>query len=126
MFYVVTPSGLPPGGGAGGSLMGRILAWMTWALFAMMGLMFLFVLLFWLAVMAVFSLVAGLVTGRPSTVGMLWRQYRDLARQRWPRPPSSAASATPRADAATGATPPSDERVQDVTWRDVSESEDNR
>jgi len=107
--------------------MGRIFAWMTWALFAMMGFMFLFVLLFWLAVMALFSLVVGLITGRPSTVGMLWRQYRDLARQRWPRPPSGQASATPRADAAGGTTDSAaGERVQDVAWRDVSDSQDPR
>lgn len=123
MFYVFMPTAAPRGAGAGGSLMGRILAWMTWALFAVMGLMFLFVLLFWLAVMAVVSLVSGLVTGRPSTVGMLWRQYRDMARQRWPKPPTGAASATPCADAADR---PAGHHVQDVAWRDVSESEDGR
>lgn len=125
MFYMFAPGGAPRGADAGGTLMGRVLAWITWALFAMMGLMFLFVLLFWLAVMALFSLVAGLITGRPSTVGMLWRQYRDLARQRWPRSPNDPASATPRADAAAGSVA-NDHPVQDVAWRDVPESRDER
>lgn len=124
MFYVYTQVRPPRDGPAKGSLMGRVFAWLTWALFALMGLMFLFVLLFWLAVMAVFSLVAGLLTGRPSMVGTLWRQYRTMARQRWPQPPSGRPSATPRADAAAGSpAAANDKRVQDVSWRDVSEDD---
>lgn len=123
MFYVYTQSVPAQPAGAGMGVMGRIFAWATWAIFAMLGLMFLFVLLFWLGVAAAFSLLAGLITGRPSTVGTLWRQYRAMAQRRWPQRPDRAAqraSATPRADAASGpASAAAQSGVQDVAWRDL-------
>lgn len=126
MFYVYTQTDASPAGRQGaarGGLMARLFGWLTWALMAAMGLMFLFVLLFWLAVMAAVSLVAGLVTGRPSTVGTLWKQYRAMARQRWPQPPGQQRSETPRADAAGGRGAPGETHVQDVHWREVPDDD---
>lgn len=94
-----------------------IMGLMVWATLAFMGLIVAASLLIWLAVAIVFSLVSSLFTGRPATVTLLWRRYRDMTRQRWPA--RQAASTTPRADAtaASGASAPSS--VQDVTWREV-------
>ena len=100
-------------------LFSRLMGWLVWAMLAALGLVFVASLLVWLAVMVTVSLVSSLITGRPAAVTLLWRRYREMARQRWPRRPSADASATPRADAAqaTGASTPS--AVQDVAWRDV-------
>ena len=116
---------LPPApGGALDRFFARLLGWLVWASLALVGLVFLASLLVWLAVMVVVSLVSSLITGRPATVTLLWRRYREMARQRWPQRP--AASTTPRADAAeaTGAAAPT--TVQDVAWRDVPAEDDAR
>lgn len=112
-----------PGGdpGAGGGVLARVFAWLVWIMLALVGLGFLAMLLFWLILMAVVSLVAGLLTGRPSTVGMLWQQYRTMARNRWPRPPPQGGSRTPRADAARPDAESRPGQAQDVDWRDVSD-----
>lgn len=98
----------------------RVLGLMVWASLALVGLLFALSLLVWLAFGVVASLIMSVFTGRPATVTLLWRRYREMTRQRWPsRQP--AASATPRADtaSATGASVPTG--VQDVSWREVSD-----
>lgn len=94
-----------------------IMALMVWATLAIMGLIVAASLLIWLAVAIVFSLVSSLFTGRPATVTLLWRRYRDMTRQRWPA--RQAASTTARADATGASGAPSTSGVQDVTWREV-------
>ncbi len=98
-------------------IVASVMALLVWATLAFMGLIVAASLLIWLAVAIVFSLVSSLFTGRPATVTLLWRRYRDMTRQRWPSRP--AASTTPRADAAgaKGAAEPAG--VQDVAWREV-------
>lgn len=119
----------PPGARQTGSTLERIVAGVmglvVWATVAFMGLIVAASLLIWLALAVVFSLVSSVFTGRPATVTLLWRRYRDMTRQRWPssRP---AASNTPRADAVSphGASPAQAgasgvDAVQDVSWREV-------
>lgn len=95
----------------------RLMGGMVWATLAAMGLVFAFSLAIWLLAMTVVGLVASLFTGRPAAVTVLWRRYREMTRQHWPR--QRPGSATPRADAAdvTGASVPT--QVQDVRWREV-------
>ncbi|MDO5290690.1 MAG: hypothetical protein Q4F13_13820 [Pseudomonadota bacterium] len=102
--------------------MTRLLGAMVWLLLATVGLVFALSLGIWLLVMLVVSLVRSVFTGRPAAVTLLWRQWREQTRQRWPG--ARPGSATPRADAAdaTGASAQVPERairVQDVAWRDV-------
>lgn len=102
-----------------------IMGLMVWATLAFMGLIVAASLLIWLAVAIVFSLVSSLFTGRPATVTLLWRRYRDMTRQRWPV--SKAASNMPRADAASATGAAATSGVQDVAWREVSsENADTR
>ncbi|MFT3777437.1 MAG: hypothetical protein QM772_04010 [Ottowia sp.] len=119
-----SPSLPPASGGALDRFFARLLGGLVWAALALMGLVFLASLLVWLAVMVVASLVSSLFTGRPATVTLLWRRYREMARQRWPRRPG-ADSTTPRADA-TQATAAEPAAVQDVVWRDVPAEDDAR
>lgn len=99
------------------SAVGWLLAWIGWALVALVGLVFIASLLLWVVVLVAFSVIAGWITGRPSTVALLWRHYRDLMRGRWPQTPGKKRSTTPRADAVQATAP--DDTVQDVHWRDV-------
>lgn len=113
---------LPPASDAAsasplGAILGGLIAWLGWALVALVGLVFIASLLVWVVILVAFSVIAGWVTGRPSTVALLWRHYRDLMRGRWPQPPGRKRSATPRADAVQATAP--DDSVQDVRWRDV-------
>lgn len=118
--YLPPPSGSPAGSGLE-RLLARIVGWLTWAMLAMLGLVFLASLLVWLVVMVVYSLVSSWITGRPTTVTLLWQRYRDLARRRWPQRPFGAdeASPTPRADAAQATGASRDTGVSDVRWRDI-------
>ncbi|HQD16436.1 MAG: hypothetical protein E6Q65_04235 [Ottowia sp.] len=110
--------------GSADSLMGRLLGALVWLTLAAFGAVFALSLLVWLVVMVAVSLVGSLFTGRPATVTLLWRRYRDMTRemtrQRWPQRP---ASSTPRADAAQATGAASDASgVQDVSWREVPAS----
>ena len=103
-------------------LLGRVMGWLGWVVLMLLGLVFVVSLLFWLAVMVLYSLVAGWITGRPATVTLLWQRYRAMARQHWPRRPAGQpASSTPRADAAQATGASMDTGVQDVGWREVRE-----
>lgn len=106
-----------------GGIVGWIVAWMGWMLVALVGLVFIASVLIWLLVLIAFSLIRGWITGRPSTVALLWRHYRDLMRGRWPQTPGKKRSTTPRADAVQATT--ADDSVQDVNWRDVSDKENS-
>ena len=115
---------LPPTASVSGSadsLMGRLLGALVWLTLAAFGAVFALSLLIWLVVMVAVSLVGSLFTGRPATVTLLWRRYRDMTREvtrsRWSPSPVSS---TPRADAAqaTGAAS-AQTSVQDVSWREV-------
>lgn len=101
---------------------GRLAGWLLWALLAAAGVVFLISLLIWMLVMAVISLVSSLITGRPAAVTLLWRRYREMARQRWPRPPSTSTTARPTShdDAQAKAA----DTVEDVRWRDLPPSRD--
>lgn len=111
---------LPPAsGGALDRFFARLLGWLVWAFLALMGLVFLASLLIWLAVMVVASLVSSLVTGRPATVTLLWRRWREMARQRWPQRPGAQPSATPRADEVAATGHGATDGVQDVAWREL-------
>lgn len=118
MFYRL-PSGSAASGSTLERLSSRLIGLLVWAVLAAIGLVFMLSLAIWLLVMVVFSLVASVFTGRPATVTLLWRRYRELARQRWPQRPGAASTSTPRADAAqaTGAARPTG--VEDVAWREV-------
>ena len=115
---------LPPTASVSGSadsLMGRLLGALVWLTLAAFGAVFALSLLIWLVVMVAVSLVGSLFTGRPATVTVLWRRYRDMTREvtrsRWSPSP---ASSTPRADAAQATGAASDASgVQDVSWREV-------
>lgn len=103
-------------------LMARLLAVMVWFMLAAVGLVFALSLGIWLLLLLLLSLVRSVFTGRPAAATLLWRQWREQTRQRWPGMRSG--SATPRADAAdaTGASgqmPERAMRAQDVAWRDV-------
>lgn len=114
------PSGSSRQGGGLERWMARLMGAALWAMLALMGLVFALSLMVWLLVMTAVSLVSSLITGRPAAVTLLWRRYRELARQRWPA--RRADSATPRADATdVGNAPSRDAPVQDVAWRDVGE-----
>lgn len=99
-------------------VLGRMVGLLAWAMLAAIGLVFMLSLAIWLVLMVAVSLISSVFTGRPAMVAVLWRRYRELARQRWPQRPGSS---TPRADAAssTGAARPTG--VEDVVWRDVAE-----
>ncbi len=120
MFFHSLPPPAPVSGGADG-LLARVLGALVWLMLAALGAVFAVGLLIWLVVMVVVSLVGSLFTGRPATVTLLWRRYRDMTREvtrsRWSPSP---ASSTPRADAAqaTGAAS-AQTSVQDVSWREV-------
>ncbi|HOZ92546.1 MAG TPA: hypothetical protein PK242_00550 [Ottowia sp.] len=120
MFFHSLPPPAPVSGGADG-LLARVLGALVWLMLAALGAVFALSLLIWLVVMVVVSLVGSLFTGRPATVTLLWRRYRDMTREvtrsRWSPSP---ASSTPRADAAqaTGAAS-AQTSVQDVSWREV-------
>lgn len=120
MFFHSLPPPAPVSGGADG-LLARVLGALVWLMLAALGAVFALSLLIWLVVMVVVSLVGSLFTGRPATVTLLWRRYRDMTREvtrsRWSPSP---ASSTPRADAAqaTGAVS-AQTSVQDVSWREV-------
>lgn len=120
---------LPPPYARGSSgtlerIVARVLGVAIWATLALLGLVFAVSLFIWLAVAVIASLVVSLFTGRPATVTLLWRRYREMTRQRWPGRPQQSSS-TPRADAAsaTGAAEPS--AAQDVSWREVSSKADS-
>jgi len=119
MFFHSLPPPAPVSGADG--LLARVLGALVWLMLAALGAVFAFSLLIWLVVMVVVSLVGSLFTGRPATVTLLWRRYRDMTREvtrsRWSPSP---ASNTPRADAAqaTGAAS-AQTSVQDVSWREV-------
>ncbi|WP_156909391.1 hypothetical protein [Ottowia thiooxydans] len=98
-------------------IVARVLGVMVWATLALVGLVFALSLLIWLAVGVVASLVMSLVTGRPATVTLLWRRYREMTRQHWPK--RQAAATTPRADATSAAGGSEPAVVQDVSWREV-------
>ncbi|MDO5626019.1 MAG: hypothetical protein Q4G71_15190 [Pseudomonadota bacterium] len=102
--------------------MARLLGVVVWLTLAAIGLVFALSLAVWLLVMLVFSLVRSVFTGRPAAVTVLWRQYREMTRQRWPA--ARTASPTPRTDAATAHAPASQTGVQDVAWREVPRSAD--
>lgn len=110
-------------GGAMERIVAGIMGLMVWATLAFMGLIVAASLLIWVAVAIVFSLISSLFTGRPATVTLLWRRYRDMTRQRWPA--RNASSNAPRADAtaAAGAAKPLS-RVEDVAWREVPSAND--
>lgn len=116
-----TPPRLPPPlrstMGLSGAL-GLIFAWCARAAMVVIGALFVFAVLFWVVVAILFSLIAGWIRGRPSTVSLLWRQYRDLMRRRWPHTSGAHPSSTPRADA-TERTATDPGGVEDVPWRDV-------
>ena len=120
MFFHSLPPPAPVSGGADG-LLARVLGALVWLMLAALVAVFALSLLIWLVVMVVVSLVGSLFTGRPATVTLLWRRYRDMTREvtrsRWSPSP---ASSTPRADAAqaTGAAS-AQTSVQDVSWREV-------
>ena len=97
----------------------RLLGFLSWAVLALLGLVFMFSLLVWVLIMALFSLVSGWITGRPSTVSQLWAGYRQMAGQRWPQ--SGRQGRTTPADDShpAGAARPSAADVQDVKWRDL-------
>ena len=120
MFFHSLPPPAPVSGGADG-LLARVLGALVWLMLAALGAVFALSLLIWLVVMVVVSLVGSLFAGRPATVTLLWRRYRDMTREvtrsRWSPSP---ASSTPRADAAqaTGAAS-AQTSVQDVSWREV-------
>lgn len=101
--------------------LGLLFAWCAWMVMALLGVLFIFAVLFWVAVAIVFSLVAGWIRGRPSTVSLLWRQYRDLMKRRWPHTPGAHPSATPRADATPGSG--TTDGVEDVSWHDVHDDD---
>lgn len=106
-------------------LLGRVMGWLGWVVLMMLGLVFVVSLLFWLAVMVLYSLVAGWITGRPATVTLLWQRYRAMARQHWPRRPArQGTSPTPRADAAQATGAAMETGVQDVGWREVQGGEE--
>lgn len=116
---------LPPpyARGSGGTLeriVSRVLAVAIWATLALLGLVFAVSLFVWLVVAVIASLVVSVFTGRPATVTLLWRRYRDMTRQRWPGRPQASASSTPRADAAAATGAAAASPVQDVSWREVS------
>ena len=117
MFFHSLPPPAPVSGGADG-LLARVLGALVWLMLAALGAVFALSLLIWLVVMVVVSLVGSLFTGRPATVTLLWRRYRDMTREvtrsRWSPSP---ASSTPRADAAQAAS--AQTSVQDVSWREV-------
>lgn len=122
------PRGLPPppmrsSMGFGGAL-GLIFSWFAWIAMVMVGALFVLAVLFWVAVAILFSLVSGWITGRPSTVALLWRQYRDLMKRRWPHTPGARPSATPRADATPGSGRA--DGVEDVNWHDVPDDKPPR
>ena len=102
--------------------MGAVFGLLVWVMLATIGLVFAVSLLIWLVAMVLISLVRSLFTGRPASVTVLWRRYREMTRQRWPQ--RSAADSTPRADAAsaTGAVRPTG--VEDVAWREVPAARD--
>ncbi len=123
MFFHSLPPPAPVSGGADG-LLARVLGALVWLMLAALGAVFALSLLIWLVVMVVVSLVGSLFTGRPATVTLLWRRYRDMTREvtrsRWSPSP---ASSTPRADAAQATGAASDASgVQDVSWREVPAS----
>lgn len=99
----------------------RVLGALTWLTLAALGAVFALSLLIWLVAMVVVSLVSSVFTGRPATVTLLWRRWRDMTRDiSRPRWPQRSGNSTPRADtpsAAGGAD--SVAPVQDVSWRDV-------
>ena len=106
-------------------LLGRVMGWLGWVVLMLLGLVFVVSLLFWLAVMVLYSLVAGWITGRPATVTLLWQRYRAMARQHWPRRPArQGTSPTPRADAAQATGAAMETGVQDVGWREVQGGEE--
>ncbi|WP_423460854.1 hypothetical protein [Ottowia sp. VDI28] len=110
---------LPPPYARGSSgtlerIVARVIGVAIWAMLALMGLVFAISLFIWLVV----AVVASLFTGRPATVTLLWRRYRDMTRQRWPGR-QQAASNTPRADAASATGESAPVPVQDVSWRDI-------
>ncbi|HNN35245.1 MAG TPA: hypothetical protein PKH18_14575 [Ottowia sp.] len=120
MFFHSLPPPAPVSGGADG-LLARVLGALVWLMLAALGAVFALSLLIWLVVMVVVSLVGSLFTGRPATVTLLWRRYRDMTREvTRSRGSPSPASSTPRADAAqaTGAAS-AQTSVQDVSWREV-------
>ena len=125
-----TPYGyLPPSAASHANplerLLGRVMGWLGWVVLMMLGLVFVVSLLFWLAVMVLYSLVAGWITGRPATVTLLWQRYRAMARQHWPRRPArQGTSPTPRADAAQATRAAMETGVQDVGWREVQGGEE--
>lgn len=117
-----SPPSNPPDRGAIERAIGRLAGWLLWALLAAAGVVFLISLLIWMFVMAVISLVSSLITGRPAAVTLLWRRYREMARQSWPRPPSTSNTARPTShdDAPAKAA----DTVEDVHWRDLPPSRD--
>ena len=63
-----TPYGyLPPSAASHANplerLLGRVMGWLGWVVLMLLGLVFVVSLLFWLAVMVLYSLVAGWITG---------------------------------------------------------------
>lgn len=96
----------------------RVLGLVMSLLLAAMGLVFALCLLAWLLVMVVVSLVSGWITGRPSTVSVLWQRYRDLTR-RVSRPRWAQRASGPARDSTPGS-PAKGTEVQDVQWRDVN------
>lgn len=113
------PRSSGPSRSAGGldRFFARLLGWALWGLLALMGAVFALSLLVWALVMTVASLAVSLFTGRPGAVTLLWRRYRELARQRWPQRPT--ASSTPRADEASATGASTATGVQDVAWREL-------
>lgn len=114
---------LPPSYARGSSgtlerIIARLIGVAVWAMLALMGLVFAISLFIWLMVAIVASLLVSLFTGRPATVTLLWRRYREMTRQRWPGR-QQAASNTPRADAASTTGESASTPVQDVSWRDI-------
>ncbi|HNL42727.1 MAG TPA: hypothetical protein PKM77_10765, partial [Ottowia sp.] len=93
MFFHSLPPPAPVSGGADG-LLARVLGALVWLMLAALGAVFALSLLIWLVVMVVVSLVGSLFTGRPATVTLLWRRYRDMTREvtrsRWSPSPASS------------------------------------
>ena len=117
-FRQLPPPHAPGSSGTLERLVARLLGFAIWATLALIGLVFAVSLFIWMAVAVVASLVVSLFTGRPATVTLLWRRYREMTRQHWPQ--RAQASSTPRADAASATGEAAPTKVQDVAWREVA------
>jgi hypothetical protein len=100
------------------------MGWLGWVVLMLLGLVFVVSLLFWLAVMVLYSLVAGWITGaRPPS------PCCGSATAPWPASTGRGARragdiAPPRADAAQATGAAMETGVQDVGWREVQGGEE--